>query len=425
MHEVAWLMEYMDAGSPAGAPIFLSLGETWERTPQALLDLVGRAPRYVHGYHIATGGYPPLRRKLHNLLEREYALKQEWHFRGRYEVGVCATGTRSLMYDYARYLAKYYAAGRSPILLTFAPGWDYAGPFRAAGFTPQFLPLLPERGFTPDLPEILATVDAVGRDPSTATVFALNVQQNPTAQNLSPDFVDRLLAALIEKRIPILIDDAYFAVTSPGTEPTCAMRLLLQRLDDGNKEMLQYPWLLVRSLGKQFSCNGWGIGIAAAPPALLENLFNEWQVHHHYNINGLFQHALAEWIDSPDADDYTQTQRGVIQNNRHDFLRLLHDQLGYPDTVRSQSGTCTSFQLFPIPLRYAKQSHGAQRFVEDCMRSAGVLFSDAWPLPYNRGPELMEYGLARVFLSARQGSLEEAVRRIEKAGLFYGDARPC
>ncbi|WP_185752684.1 pyridoxal phosphate-dependent aminotransferase [Pseudomonas fluorescens] len=425
MHEVGWLMEYRDAGNPAGPPIFLSLGETWERTPQALLDLLGRAPRHVHGYQIAMGGYPPLRQKLHSLLEREYSLKQDWHSNGRYEVGVCATGTRSLIYDYARYLAKHYAAGRRPVLLTFAPAWDYAGPFRAAGFTTRFLPLLPERGFAPDLAEILDAVDAAGRDPSTTAVFALNVQQNPTAQNLSPDLVDRLLGALVARKIPILIDDAYFAVTAPGTEPTCAMRMLLQRLDDADEDPLLYPWLLVRSLGKQFSCNGWGIGIAAAPPALLENLFNEWQLHHHYNINGLFQHALAEWIDSPDAEAYTQTQRSEIQDNRQHFLQLLHDHLGYPSTILSQSGTCTSFQLFPIPLRYTRQPHGAQRFVEDCMRQAGVLFTDAWPLPYNRGPDLMEYGFARVFLSARQSTLEEAVHRMEKVGLFYGEARPC
>src|SRR5438105_4523638 len=163
-------MEYLDAGSKAGPPIFLSLGETWEQTPQALLDLLGRAPRHVHGYHIAMGGYPPLRRKLHKMLERDYSLRQDWHSSGRYEVGVCATGTRSLMYDYARYLAKHHAAGRRSILLTFAPAWDYAGPFGAAGFTPRFLPLLPERGFAPDLVEVLDAVDVVWRDPSTAAV---------------------------------------------------------------------------------------------------------------------------------------------------------------------------------------------------------------------------------------------------------------
>jgi aspartate/methionine/tyrosine aminotransferase len=425
LHEVGWLMEYRDAGCLAGPPIFLSLGETWERTPQSLLDLLGRAPRYVHGYHIAMRGYPPLRRKLHKLIQREYSLKPEWYSSGRYEVGVCATGTRSLMYDYARYLAKHQAAGRKPVLLTFAPGWDYAGPFRAAGFTPHFLPLLPERGFVPVVAEILDAVDAAERDPSTAAVFALNVQQNPTAQNLSPEFVTRILASLVERRIPILIDDAYFAVTAPGTEPTCAMRILMQLFDGVADDPARYPWLLVRSLGKQFGCNGWGTGIAVAPPALLEDLFNEWQLHHHYNINGLFQHALAEWIDSPDAEAYTRTQRNEIQDNRCQFLQLLHDQLGYPDTVRSQSGTCTSFQLFPIPLRYAEQPRGAQRFVQDCMRLTGVLFTDAWPLPYNRGPDLMEYGFARVFLSARQGLLEEAVFRMAEAGLSFRDARPC
>ena len=425
LHEVGWLMAYMDAGSQEGPPIFLSLGETWERTPQALLELLGRAPRHVHGYHIAMGGYPPLRQKLHKLLERDYSLQPDWHSCGRYEVGVCATGTRSLMYDYARYLAKHHVAGRRPVLLTFAPAWDYAGPFRAAGFTPQFLSLLPEHGFVPVLAEVLESVDAVGRDPGTAAVFALNTQQNPTAQNLSPELVTRLLAALVERKIPILIDDAYFAVTAPETEPTCAMRILLQLLDDAGQDQPRYPWLLVRSLGKQFSCNGWGIGVAAAPPALLEELFNEWQPHHHYNINGLFQHALAEWLESPDAESYTQTQRGDIQENRHRFLQLLQDQLGYPDTVRSLDGTCTSFQLFPIPLRYAGQPQGAQRFVEDCVRRAGVLFTDAWPVPYNRGQDLLEYDFSRVFLAARKGALEEAVHRMEKVGLFYGDTRPC
>jgi N-succinyldiaminopimelate aminotransferase len=357
------------------------------------------------------------------MLVREYSLKHEWHSDKRYEVGICATGTRSLMYDYARYLAKHHSEGRRPVLLTFAPAWDYAGPFSAAGFTLQFLPLMPERGFAPDLAETLAAVDAVWRDPGVAAVFALNVQQNPTAQNLSPQFVARLLAALVERKIPVLLDDAYFALTTPEIEPTCAMRILLQLLDGLDKDPTGYPWLLVRSLGKQFSCNGWGIGIAAAPPTILEELFNEWQLHHHYNINALFQHALAEWIASPDADAYTQTQRCEIQTNRHRFLELLQEQLGYPDSIHSLSGTCTSFQLFPIPLRYSKQVQGAQKFIQDCMRRAGVLFTDAWPLPYNRGSDLMEYGFARVFLSAREGALEESIRRMAKAGFSYGEAQ--
>ena len=416
IREVDWLVQYMRQGSHAGPPIFLSLGETWEQIPAELIDLLAKAPRYVHGYQIAMAGYPPLRQKAKRWLEAEYALSPAQQKSGLYEVGICATGTRSLMYDYAHYLKYNYAKGRKPLLITMAPSWDYAGVFSSAGFSTQYIPLKPENNFAPDVEDILLSIVQVASNSGLAPVFALNAQQNPSALNWPVPVLYTLLKELINRRIPVLIDDAYFALTSPGEEPSCAMRILLDLIE--LTDATDYTWLLTRSLGKQFSCNGWGVGIAAAPSPVLESLFNEWHIKHHYNINGLFQYAMSEWLATEAEKTYTHSLREKLYSARLQFLRLLETRLGYPTRILQQ-GNCTNFQLFPLPHKYACAKGGALQFVEDCVMKTGVLFTDAWPLPYNVGKEIKEYNFARVFLAAGEEKLEEAITRMETAGLFY------
>lgn len=416
LQEIDWLTQYMHQGEHAGNPIFLSLGETWEHIPAELIDLLAKAPKYVHGYQIAMAGYPPLRQKAKRWIEVEYALSPALQSSGLYEVGICATGTRSLMYDYAHYLKCHYSKGRKPVLITMAPSWDYAGVFSSAGYSTHYISLKPDMNFAPDVEEILLSIAEVASNSNLAPVFALNAQQNPSAVNWPITVLHTLLQELVNRRIPVLIDDAYFALTVPEEKPSCAMRILLDLIEE--TDATDYTWLLTRSLGKQFGCNGWGIGIAAAPQPVLESLFNEWQIKHHYNINCLFQYAMSEWLDTGTANKNTFNMREKLYRARLKFLRLLEKRLGYPANVL-QKGNCTSFQLFPLPLKYADTKGGAAQFVEDCVKKTGVLFTDAWPLPYNVGTENKEYDFARVFLAAGEAKLEEAITRMETAGLFY------
>src|SRR5262249_1422527 len=152
--------------------------------------------------------------------------------------------------------------------------------------------------------------------------------------------------------------------------PTSSLAVLL--LEQGGASTP--PWLAVRSLGKQFDCNGWGLGAVMGPPALLHELVTRWRPQHLYNYLGFLQAAMAEWLPSPQAAAYTRMRQVSIAGNRVRVRRCLQATLGYPvDAVRD--GTCTSFMLFETPPAYS--ARGVEAFIADAINVAGVVLAPA------------------------------------------------
>ncbi len=104
--EVDWLLSYLnDPARASKFPIFLSLGQAWEKTPSTLIAKMLEIPAFTHGYGLSMYGYPPLRRTLCKYVEEQYGLNPTYHKEYRlYEVAVAQTGTRSCLYNFAAWL---------------------------------------------------------------------------------------------------------------------------------------------------------------------------------------------------------------------------------------------------------------------------------------------------------------------------------
>lgn len=412
--EVEWLLQYMNTPhSREAPPLFLSLGQSDNTFPAQLSNYLGQSPAFVQGYGLSMYGYPPLRRTLRKFIEQQYQLQPDHYEKGMYEVAVVQTGTRACIFNFVLWLRDNYVNNFTGRLFTFAPGWDYASIFKFGKFETSYLELDANNGFLPDIDNVLHQLN-ISLSQREKPVLALNVQHNPTGVNWDEQITQQLLRWCVQHDVPVLLDDAYFAVCEPGVKATAAQAILLNMLQEAG--VRNYPWLALRSLGKQYCCNGWGIGILSAPPTLADQLVNRYQTIHHYNINGAFQYAMNEWLNSEDADKFVASYNVQIANNRALFKRALIDKLGY-EAASFPRAVCTSYQLFPLPKSFGVNDTGA--FIQSCISKAGIVFSDAWPVPHNDKHGMKKYNYVRCFLGGDGAQLNEAAERMAKHKIFY------
>lgn len=400
--DVAWLEEYLAAGAPAGEPLMLSLGETYDHTPGPLLKALSQVPGSSHGYQISMYGLPELRTVLKDYVADTQRLPRT----PGWELAVSWTGTRSAMRDFALHVAAERArAGRPPgRILAVAPAWDYAGFTEPLGFETGYVPFDPDRPNGPSVSDIRQAAAAHG--PGELSLVVVNAQHNPTGANFSPDVVGALVDVALEHQAAVLVDDAYYGACPPE-QVTSALRVLLDRLGGNTRAV---PWLGVRSLGKQFHCNGWALGAVVAEPYLLDTLVNDIRPQHTFNTAVHLQWAMAQWLsDSAAVAAYLDQERTATAKKRAVVLDRL------PDDVRRRTiaGPAAPYLLMPVPAGLGTPEY-LRRAVLDC----GVLLSDAWPLA-RLGPGGSS-GYARLYLGPDQEVLTEAMDRLESAGLWPG-----
>jgi aspartate/methionine/tyrosine aminotransferase len=388
--DVAWLTEYLAGGARAGEPIMLSLGETWSGTPAPLLTALRDVPADFHGYQISMYGLPLLRR----LLKDYVADTQRLPRFALWELAVSWTGTRSAMRDFALGLER-------GTVLIVAPAWDYEGIFGPLGFHAAYVPFNPVERLAPSVAGIRAAAAAVGN----LAMVVINAQHNPTGANWSPELVGTMIEIAVERKAAILIDDAYYGLCD-STEPvTSALEILLVLLAG---RRCPVPWLAVRSLGKQFRCNGWALGAVIAEPALLDDLVNDVRPQHTFNYGSHLQWAMAQWLQDRQAvDDYLEAQRIETAEKR----AAICDPLTARVRERVIAGPAAPYVLFPVPANMDVTTY-LRRAIIEC----GVILSDAWPLA--RVGETASTGYARLYLGPDLPSLRAARDRLMRAGLW-------
>ena len=418
-----WLRAYVARGCPHGEPIVLSLGEAWCGPPRKLLDGIVDAPAWTHGYQLSAHGLPRLRSALKPYLGRPYELDGDQLDRLR--IAVSWSGTRNAMADFGRLVRRgdRLADGRIPVVLAPAPGWDYAGVFEPLGFETAFFPLSPERGFRPDVTAVEREVGKlrVAHDRRLALVV-VNAQHNPTGVDWGEPFVTALVELALEEGAALLVDDAHFAFQDPAERPTATVHLLCERLA-ASPRRARVPWLVTRSLGKEFDCNGWAIGALVGEPEVIDPLVRRVAQEHQYNCGGAQQWALARWLESAAADDYLAVKRAGYARNRRAILEALVNDLGYPP-ARVHAGDGGPFLLAPTPEAYARWPDGTTRFRRACLERTGVIFSDAWPLArITEQHSSLPY--VRVFLGHPGPVVDDAFARLRDAGFAYDAELPA
>ena len=388
--DTEWLSQFRDRGT-GREPIMLGLGERWEGIPAALVAGLAGAPPSAHGYQLSMYGLPQLRSVLRDYIRDTHRLPGP---DDRYEVAVSWTGTRSVMRDFAELVAARLGDGPPPLALAVAPAWDYAGVLEPAGFTMAYLTPGEEGGWLPAPEPIGRWRPEPGRR---LGLVVINAQHNPTGLQWSEATVDALIRMAAEHGAAVLIDDAYYGFVDPDTAPTSALRQILDA---------DLPWLGVRSLGKQFNCNGWAIGAVTGPPGILDDLVNNVRAQHTYNHGAHLQSAMAGWLsDRPAVEAYLAAERTAYDTRRTTALEALA-RYGVADIV---AGPANPYLLFPVP--------GDRRtFLRRAAVEAGVLLSDAWPAARQLGPHAGRH--VRMYLGREPEELAEAVDRLAAAGLL-------
>jgi N-succinyldiaminopimelate aminotransferase len=401
----------------------LGYGETWTQTAPGLLTcLSGPLPLHAHGYLLTPYGLPALRRVLRDRIVYEHRLDAHRFQAGRdFEVAVSQSGTRQTMYDFAQLLATESASRRRPTALVPAPGWDYPSMLLPAGFTVRYLPLRHDNGYQLDTESTCKALhDLQTGSPRSPRLLILNAQHNPTGANWDLQVVRRVIRAALSTGASLLLDDAYYAVHDPGTVPTSALRILLEETAEiaaaSDVRVTEPPrWLAVRSLGKQFHCNGWGIGAMTASPTTIEALV--WRMFRGRSISAAvpLQAAMAAWLSQPESTLYVQELSARYAERRRRVVRTLVRDLCFPGDLLFE-GCCTAYVRIPVPPRYGTGPNSEAGYRHDAVARAGVLLGEASMTP--DAPPANQ-GHVRAYLGHPQHVLDAALERLHQAHLGW------
>jgi len=416
MPDAPLLREYLKNGCPHGDAIILSFGETWTASPPALTSKLADVPRHAHGYQFSMYGLPALVDALRDRVRREHRLPEGSRERGEYEVAAAWAGTRGAMFDFGRIVLGRSNDARKPVCIVMGPSWDYEGVLTPLGFAMRYVHLRADEHFAPSLPRFEEAVAAVADEGSRLAMVVINAQHNPTGVNWDAAFVRGAVRRAIAAGAHVLVDDAYYGVHSPRVEPTSALAIVLDEARQAGGSARD-AWLCVRSLGKQFHCNGWGLGVLAASPATLDELVNEKNLQHQLMFGAMMQDAMARWLESPESDAFLASQNAGYEEKRALLHQLQTERLGYPASAL-RLGECTSYTLMPLPPAYARTTKTAAAFVDDVFARCGVLLAPAWPWPLAPDEHtLVPY--VRVYIGPSAATLREALERLERAGFHY------
>ncbi len=408
--EVRQLMAYIEARCPYGEPIFLSLGESFQQPPKALLDKLGQAPAFTHGYQLSMYGLPYLRNLASSYIRENVNLSAAVEQGREYEISISWSGTRDAMYDYGQLLIDRYFKHAKPKVLMVAPGYDYNDIFENLGFETTFVALDKKNGYSPDIKKFKAALDS-----NSKYLIIINAQHNPTSRNWSPKFVRQLLDLAFSEDFPVLIDDAFYGVVRPNVRPTSALAILLDLVV--KEKNYQAPWFYVRTFGKQYGIQGWGLGILAANPEVLDLFVNSYRTQHLYNYNGMLQYALAQWLSTNEPEQFLRQRNKLIFDNKRLFEEALIDRFGYPRD-KITSGESTPFLLFDAPKYYDQAGRGYREFLDACLE-LGIVLTDAWPRPFVSNKNEHEYYGIRAYMGVCRDVVEALISRLESHGFAY------
>jgi N-succinyldiaminopimelate aminotransferase len=291
----------MTALAQAHEAVNLGQGFPDEDPPAAVVDAAVAALRAGHHQYAPGPGVPPLRAAIAAHQDRFHGLVYDPDT----EITVTFGATEAL----AATLLATCEVGDEVIVLE--PTYDaYGAVLAMAGAVPVPVPLHPSGdppagAFRLDLDALDA---AVG--PRTRLVL-VNSPHNPTGTVLRPDELDRIAALCVEHDLVAVTDEVYEHLVYEGSHLPLATR-------PGMRERT----VTISSAGKTFSCTGWKIGWACAPPPLTAALRTAKQFLSFAGGTPL-QHAVAAALALP--DDVYDRSRASLQRRRDLLYGGLRD----------------------------------------------------------------------------------------------------
>ena len=266
------------------------------------------------------------------------------------------------------------------LALAADPGYPVyvTGPMLADGAA-EYLPLVPELGFQPDLEAIAAETRAKAR------MIFVSYPNNPTGAVVEDDFFARLVEFARANDIVVVHDNAYADITYDGY--VAPSFLATPGASEVGVEMF--------SLSKSYNMTGWRSGAVVGNPDLVDAF---WRLKTNMD-SGMFaavQRASVAALTG--SQQCVADMCGVYQRRRDLLVEALR---GIGMHVTPPKGTI--YLWVPVPDGYTSAS-----FTQQVLEQADVVVTPG--AAYGPSGE----GYVRMSLTLADARLEEAVRRIEE-----------
>jgi LL-diaminopimelate aminotransferase len=266
--------------------------------------------------------------------------------------------------------------------LSSDPGYPvYTGGPLMAGGEPVLMPLLPERGFTPDL-------DAISdSDRARAKLMFFNYPNNPTGAIVRPGFFEEVVDYVAGTDIVAVHDNAYSETTYDGYRAPSFLAT------PGAKDV----GVEVFSWSKGYNMTGWR---CAAIVGNAETIGHYWRLKTNID-SGLFEAVQLAGIAalSPDTDGDKQ-EMNALYTRRRDLVVDALKAIGVD--VTPPKGTI--YIWAPVPAGF----ENAAAYCEHVLDEVGVAISPGGA--YGPNGE----GFFRISLTTPDDRLLEAVQRLGK-----------
>ncbi|MDE2769015.1 MAG: aminotransferase class I/II-fold pyridoxal phosphate-dependent enzyme, partial [Chloroflexota bacterium] len=243
----------------------------------------------------------------------------------------------------------------------------------------SYMPLLAERGWTPDLSEI----DPMDR--SAAKLMWLNYPNNPTAAAGSEGFFAEALEFCRRNQILLCQDAAYSEVTFDGFRATSAL---------SQPGALDYC-VEFHSLSKTYNMTGWRIGWAAGNAAVIEALA---RVKSNMD-SGMFAAIEAAGVAALEMPEEWISRRNKALEARRDRVVAALRRMGLAPEVPAAS----LYVWTPVP-----QGFDSSSFAAHVIDEAGVVVTPG--LGFGPGGD----GYFRISLTTPDARLDEAMDRLAR-----------
>ena len=264
------------------------------------------------------------------------------------------------------------------IALAADPGYPvYTGGPLLAGAEPVLMPLVPERGFVPDLSAIPA--NKLGH----ARLMFLNYPNNPTGAVAPDGFFAEAIAFGREHDLLVVHDNAYSELTFDGyTAPSFLAEP--GAMDVGVE---------VFSLSKAYNMTGWRCGAIVGNT---DAIAHYWKLKTNVD-SGLFEAVQLAGAEALAASQEPVQEMAAIYARRRDLVIGALREIGID--IEPPKGTI--YVWAPVP-----SGHTSASFAEEVLEQAGVVVSPG--SAYGPNGE----GFFRISLTVPDDRLTEAVERM-------------
>ncbi|HYM81473.1 MAG TPA: aminotransferase class I/II-fold pyridoxal phosphate-dependent enzyme [Candidatus Limnocylindria bacterium] len=360
--------------------IDLGVGNPDLRPPQAAIDALKAA---VDDPVVQNHRYPSF-----NGLPEFRAGIAQW-YRTRFGVEVDPAREVQPLVGSKEGIAKFMFAHLDPgdTLLLCTPCYPaYLGVAALAQARLIEVPLLPRRGFLPDLSAIPSD------DARRAKVICVNFPNNPTGAVETPEFYHELLRFAREFDVFVVSDIAYCDLS---LDPSYRARSFLE-FDRERERTLEF-----HSFSKSYSMQGWRVGFAAGNAEAVANLL-KIKANMDFGVFMAIQRAALAVLTGP--QDYCVEASSTYRRRRDAFLEAVRG-LGYP----VEPARAALYAWMPIPRRYATSID----FSRELLDQTGVVVAPG------SGFGAAGEGYVRVALCVSEERLREVVARMAQAGFRY------